>query len=119
MAGDTSSALRRARLSLIEAGDLLRSPTPAQLDRCEAALKATARELAACRAALGDAGGCPEALAEARGLRTALARARCLLESAADHHRRWSRVLGSLVGGYTARGEAAPVARPGRLILQG
>jgi hypothetical protein len=119
MAGNIPSAVRRARLALIEAGDLLCSPRPAQFDRCETALKAAAWELAAFRADVGDAGSCPEALAEARSLKTALERARRLLESAADHHRRWSRALGSLVGGYTARGEAAAVARPGRMLLQG
>jgi hypothetical protein len=125
MSGEICGALRRARLALIEAGDLLRSPRPARLERCEAALGLAVRELTACKAALGDGGNrpdalaCPETLAEARGLKTALERASRLLDSAADHHRRWSRVLGALVGGYTAQGEAAAVTPPSRTILRG
>ena len=125
MSGDSCGALRRARLALIEAGDLLRSPRPAQLERSEAVLGRAVRELTACRAALGDGENrpdaleCPETLAEARGLKTALERARRLLESAADHHRRRSRVLGALVGGYTAQGEAAAVTPSARMVLRG
>ena len=102
-------------MELIRAGHLLRSPSPEQLDKCRAGLERAAGNLGDCRAALSAAVGCPEALAEARGIRTALARVRHLMESAANHHRQWNRLLGSLVAGYTAQGEASPVTRPSRV----
>jgi hypothetical protein len=112
MAETVICSLRKVRSMSIEAADLLRSPRPAPLDRCAAVLKAAAHELAGCPAALGRAGDSAEALAEARGIQAVLRRARHLLESAAAFHRQWNGILGAMVGGYTSRGEAAPVTRP-------
>ena len=104
---------------MIRAGNLLRSPSPEQLDRCLAGLERATDHLGGCRAGLRGDAGRAEALAEARGVRTALARVRHLMESAANHHRLWNRLLGSLVAGYTAQGEASAVALPSRVSLQG
>ena len=119
MAEDVRSTLRGVRLELIRAGNLLRSPSPEQLDRCLAGLERATDHLGGCRAGLRGDAGRAEALAEARGVRTALARVRHLMESAANHHRLWNRLLGSLVAGYTAQGEASAVALPSRVSLQG
>ena len=42
-----------------------------------------------------------------------------LIEQGAEFHRGWARVLGSAVSGYTASGDAAPLAARGSVALEG
>jgi hypothetical protein len=63
----------------------------------------------------GDSG----VLAEVRAIRAKVHLAGHLLENAASYHAGWNRILGSMLRGYTARGEPPAVARPGRLAVEG
>ncbi len=58
-------------------------------------------------------------LLELQRLRQAAGRARKLLDKAAAYHAGWSAYLGSRAGGYQPGGEAAPLARPRRLLAEG
>jgi hypothetical protein len=109
--------LRAAGTEVGRACGLLESPSPAALEQSAGALESAASILSRCLAAPAalDCGAMEEALR----LRTALHNAGTLLQSAADYHAGWTRLLGSLSAGYTARGEAGPVVRPGRVSICG
>lgn len=58
-------------------------------------------------------------LAEVCEIRAKVRLAGYLLEAAAAYHAGWERILGSMLGGYTAHGEPPMVERQGRLRLEG
>jgi len=60
-----------------------------------------------------------EVLAEVCEIRAKVRLVGQLLESAAAYHNRWQRILASMLGGYTARGEPPAIECPGRLRLEG
>lgn len=104
---------------------LLVSPSGENLERCAGILEeATAGFLTEIRGACGPgASGVerqdPALVALAHELRAEVRVAGRLLDQARDYYAGWNQLLGCLSGGYTARGEAAPVARSGRVWLTG
>jgi hypothetical protein len=99
-----------ARQELGTACELLIDPSLENLDRCSSVLASAASRLASSR----------PAVQEARALRASLHRVRRLLETAANHHQHWHRILHAITAsGYTAAGNlAAPPAR-GRVSIEG
>ena len=110
---------RTARADVERVCTLLISPTPEVLDQCPNWLQRAGEALANLRPGLGPAKGNPQALAEAQQLHAAVGRARRLLDNAADYHRRWNQIMGTMSAGYLPGGDAAPVYRPGRVCLRG
>lgn len=99
-----------AQRELDAACELLIDPTPENLERCSCVM---ARAVSCLET------GKPAA-AETQLLRESVRRAGRLLESAADYHRQWVRILFRLTAsGYTAGGE--PDLRPvrGRVSMEG
>lgn|SRR5690349_6990889 len=109
--------LAAARLELDRAGELLLAPSPDALDRCSAALESTSHRLGQWPQ-LAAAAGDPDALAEAWRLRDSFRRAERLLQNAGDFHFNWFRLRGTMTGGYTHSGDAAPVLHGHRISLQ-
>ena len=56
--------------------------------------------------------------AEAWRVRRSFTRAAKLLEGAASFHGQWMAIRGTLTGGYTNRGEPAPVRHAGRICIE-
>jgi len=108
-----------ARAEVRRAVELLVDASPKAVEACHGALDRAVSELAGfrsqCAAARGNAG----ARSMAVGLRTEVLRAARLFESLAAFYRGWERILGAMSAGYTASGDAAPVARQGRFYCQG
>lgn len=96
---------------LREACQLLVQPSPDNLIRCLELLDAASRVL---RPVHDRA-----ALREAETLRELVTRAGALLESAADYHRRWAAVAGSMTAGYVASGLPGDYVPAGSLCLRG
>ena len=106
------------RAQLDSACDLLLSPTPDALDRCSVLLETAGRQMADCYSSLGEARGDAAAIEEAWRVRRSFLRAGKLLQNAASFHENWMSIRGSLTGGYTSRGEPAPVRHAGRICLE-
>ena len=108
-----------ARSEVKRACDLLVAPSPQALDTCQTALQRAVVELTNLPShgaeLLADAG----ARSAAHGLRAEVLRAARLLGSLSSFYQGWERILGALSAGYTANGDPAPVARPGRLCCRG
>jgi|SRR5579863_889025 len=88
---------------------LLLDPSPQNLDR-SSSLLSSAISLITHEKPLA---------AEAYALRAALERARQLLESAADYHCQWHRILRSMTAGYNAAGAPAALAAANQVSLRG
>jgi tRNA U34 5-methylaminomethyl-2-thiouridine-forming methyltransferase MnmC len=116
---DHLRTLQAACSDVRRASQLLCSPSPAQLDRCAALLRAAVARLEEWRALPGARNGAARALQEAFRLRAAILHAGGLLESAARYHAGWSRLIGAMSAGYAPGGAPAAVARPARLCLHG
>jgi hypothetical protein len=94
-------------------------PSPEALDECASRCQQAAEELAACLPHLHSADGRPKALAAAQRLQAAIRSSRRLLENAGAYHDGWRAILGAMSGGYTHRGEPAPVVvHSTRLVLR-
>jgi hypothetical protein len=106
--------LAQVRRQLDGACDRLTTPSPASLDACAHDLESAIGQLTACRPSPADA----EALEQAWHVRRSFLRARKLMESSAAFHENWTRVRGTISGGYTATGEAASIVHQGRICLQ-
>lgn len=111
--------LASARSAVEQSCRLLLNPTPEVLDRCFQVLSVAAGELAASRDLMAPFRGDAGVLAEICEIRVKVRLAGRLLETAASYHAKWNRILGSMLQGYTARGEPPAVARPGRLRVEG
>jgi hypothetical protein len=107
-----------ARAQLDAACSLLLAPTPAAVDQSAALLESAGRRLLDCRDGLSEQHGDAEVLVQAWSVRRSFQRAARLLENAARFHDNWIGVRGAMTGGYTSRGEPAPVRHPGRLCLE-
>jgi hypothetical protein len=118
---EDGKTLAEVQAEVQRACDLLRSPTPAAVDRCSIALASAISRLVdwSKRFHGGDRVSNRLALEEARRLRASVHRAAGLLESAAAYHAGWRKALGSLCAGYTASGAPADAAPPGRLCMRG
>jgi hypothetical protein len=97
---------------------LLLSPTPDALDRCSALLESATRQMEDCQARIGEAQGDAAAIEEAWRVRRSFERAGKLMENAARFHDNWMQLRGSITGGYTNRGEPAPVRHAGRICVE-
>jgi hypothetical protein len=106
------------RAQLDSACDLLLSPTPDALDRCSVLLESASHQMAACQSRIADARGDAAAIEAAWQVRRSFVRAGKLLENAARFHGDWLAVRGAMTGGYTNRGEPAPVRHTGRICLE-
>jgi len=111
--------LAAAHAAVARACGWLESPSPANLDRCAMMLEKAAADLAEGRGKLAEARRSAASLAEAHRLRGAIEGAGTLLHKAFEYHARWNQILGAMAGGYTATGDAAPVARRGRVLVRG
>jgi hypothetical protein len=104
------------RSDVDRACELLVSPSPGSLDRCSRVLEAAVHRLAESH----PQPGAPKAvLGEAYRLRAAVRRAASLLEGANGFHLNWSRLRDAMTGGYTGRGDPAPVPRGSRISIRG
>jgi len=110
--------LTATHAQLDAACDLLLSPTPQALDRCSTILEAASRQMAEYNDQIGSARGNSVAIEAAAKLRGSLQRARSLLENAGRFHFNWLAIRGALTGGYTDRGEPAPVRHARRICLE-
>jgi hypothetical protein len=110
--------LAATRAQLDAASEQLLSPTADAVDRCSALLESACSRLTDCRAEVAAAQGDAGALEEAWKLRRSFQRASKLLESAARFHDNWVAIRGTMTGGYTNRGEPAPLRHPGRVCLE-
>jgi len=106
------------RAQLDSACDLLISPTPEVLDRCSILLESASREMAECQSRIAEVRGDPAAIEEAWRVRRSFLRAGKLLANAARFHANWMSIRGALTGGYTDRGEPAPVRHAGRICIE-
>jgi hypothetical protein len=113
-----SEQLAATRAQLDAACELLIAPTPQALDQCSMILEAAGRQAAEHMPSLAEARGNGEAIAEAQRLHRSVQRARSLLENAGRFHIGWLAIRGTLTGGYTDRGEPAPVRHAGRVCLE-
>ena len=118
MAG-VGERMTAARAAVEQSCQLLLDPSPEALDRCAGFLSAAIGELAAGRDQMGPSKGDLGVSAEVRQIQAKVRLAGCLLENAAAYHFRWNRILGSMMRGYTARGEPPAVARHGCLAVEG
>lgn len=118
---DNGIALAGVLREVQRACDLLRSPTPAAVDRCSVVLGSAIARLVEWRKQFRAQSPASNRLVleEARRLRASVHRAARLLESAAAYHSGWRKALGALCAGYTASGAPADAAPPGRLFLRG
>ncbi len=116
---DNLKMIEAACSDVRQASRLLCSPSPAQLDRCAALLQAAVARLKERRGLPDAQRGAARPLAEALRLRTAIRRAGALLESAANYHAAWRRLIDAMSGGYAPGGAPAVVVRPARLCLRG
>ena len=118
-AANVVEGLSAARSQVERACGLLVSSSPEFLDGCPGLLERACSVMAESRPWLSGARGDPDALEEARRLQIAVRHAARLLENAGEYHAKWNRILGAMTGGYTTRGDPAPVIRPGRVCLTG
>jgi len=104
------------RSDVDRACELLVSPSPGSLDRCSRVLEAAIHRLAESQP---QSGAPPAVLGEAYRLRAAVRRAASLLEGANGFHLNWSHLRDAMTGGYTGRGDPAPVPRGSRISIRG
>ena len=108
--------LVRAREAIRNACFLAVEVSPQALDRCGTVLERAHTYLAAFSV---QDGWNPECHEEWKKLQAELVRFGMLLENAAGFYAGWLRLRGSLSGGYTARGEPAPVEPAARFSAEG
>src|SRR5262245_17267804 len=106
------------RVKLDAVCDLLLAPSAGALDECSGLLEGAARQLAACQGEAALSRGNPEAIEAVRDTRRSFLRAARLLENAAHFHTNWMAIRGAMTGGYTGRGEPAPVRHPRRISVE-
>jgi hypothetical protein len=116
---DMVEPLISVRRQLDRACDLLTNPTPDCMDACIALLETAATELA--KSIPNGSPNAPNraALEDALSLRNSFSRAFRLLQHAADFHRNWTLIRGAMTGGYTPRGDPAPVVHLNRICVEG
>ncbi len=118
-AANVAEGLAAARAEVERVCGLLVSASPEFLDGCPGLLQRACSVIGEFRPWMSEARGDGAAFEEAHRLQSAVRQAARLLESALDYHARWNRILGAMTGGYTERGDPAPVIRQGRVYLTG
>jgi len=106
------------RAQLDAACALLISPTPEVLDRCAVLLESAGRQMTECQAQIAGLRGDPTAIEGAWRVRLSFLKVGKLLANAARFHSDWMSVRGTLTGGYTDRGEPAPVRHARRIWIE-
>lgn len=116
---NVAEGLAAARSEVERVCGLLVNSSPEYLEGCPGLLQRACSVLAEFRPALSAAQGNRAVLEEARRLQFAVRHAARLLEGALHYHVQWNQILGAMTGGYTERGDPAPVLRSGRICLTG
>jgi hypothetical protein len=119
MPEDTAGDLGSARTQMETAWRLLILASPQDLEHCEAALAAAAKELSAARRLWGETAPCSADAAQVRKLRTQVLLVRRLIEKGQEYYGTWQRVLAAMTGGYSPDGSPAPLCQRGRISLAG
>ena len=116
---DAASGLAAVRVEVEGACRSLVLASPEALSYCEGALERAAEALRRGRAAWDWKSAGAAARIEASRLQTGIRRAGRLLSSASGYHAGWLRILSAMAGGYSPRGEAAPMPGMRRISLEG
>jgi hypothetical protein len=116
---DAASGLAAVRVEVEGACRSLVLASPEALSYCEGALARAAEALRRGRAAWDWKSAGAAARIEASRLQAAIRRATRLLSSASRYHAGWLRILSAMSGGYSPRGEAAPMPGLRRISLEG
>jgi len=116
---DAASGLAAVRVEVEGACRALVLASPEALACCEGALQRAAEALRQGRAAWDWESASEAAKIEASRLQAGIRRAGRLLSSASRYHAGWRRILSAMTGGYSPRGEAAPLPGMGRFSLEG
>jgi hypothetical protein len=114
MTGDTDLRQSAGR-QLQEACQLLVTPTPENLARCLKLLDAASHALRPGIAPVSNR----KSLREVESLRDLVRRAGALLECAAEYHRKWATLAGTMTAGYAAGGQPGQYVASGTLCLRG
>jgi hypothetical protein len=115
----SAARLAAARLEVRRACELLVEASPEALERCQGALEHAVSELGEFQSKCSAVTEIATARSTAHGLRAEVRRAAGLLQSLADFHHGWARILGAMSLGYTSTGDPATVGRQGRLYCRG
>jgi hypothetical protein len=116
---DAARGLAAVRTEVEGACRLLVLASPDALTRCEGALERAAEVLRQGRAGWDWKSAGEAARIEALRLQAGIRRAGRLLGSASGYHAGWLQILSAMAGGYSARGEAAPMPDMWRISLEG
>ena len=118
MQTDVASGLAAVRLEMESASRALELASPEALAGCEAALGRAAAVLRQGHREWDWKSAGVAARAEAERLPSVARRAGRLVSSACRYHEGWRRILFSMAGGYSARGEAVSLTAPRRISLE-
>lgn len=118
MSGTLLEQFAAASAELDRACEVLLSPTPEALERCSSVLDSAVCRIESFGPQLAEARGDARALEAAYRVRRSFLHAAQLLENAASFHGTWLSIRGAMTGGYTDRGEAAPLRQIGRLSIE-
>ena len=116
---DAASGLAAVRAEVEGACRSLVLASPEALTGCEGALQRAAQALQRGQTAWDWKSAGEGAKLEAARLQTGIRRAGRLLSSASRYHAGWLRILSAMSGGYSSRGEAAPMPGLRRISLEG
>lgn len=119
MAVDAASGLAAVGAEVENACRSLVLASPEALACCEGVLQRAAEALRRGQAAWDWKSAGEAARTEASRLQAGIRRAGRLLSSASRYHAGWLRILAAMTGGYSPRGEAAPLPGMGRISLEG
>lgn len=119
MQADVVSGLAAVRLEVESACRSLVLASPEALTSCERALQRAAVVLRQGRVAWDWKSAGEAARIETAGLQAGIRRAGRLLSSATRYHAGWLRILSAMTGGYSPRGEAAPMPGIRRISIEG
>lgn len=117
--GTVIEVLAATRVQLEAAGNLLLAPSDVEaVERCSVLLQAAGSRMAESRHDWAGVQGDAEAMEEVWNVRRSFVRTARLLESARRFHENWAAIRGAMTGGYTNRGEPAPVLARARVCLE-
>ena len=113
--------LQEARNQLVHLRELLATPTPELLGQCAPLLEEAIRCMREVErdAAASGLNRKEELRKELRHLHTELTIIGKLMDQASDFYFTWASLLSVAGGGYTPRGEAAPLAAAARISVSG
>jgi hypothetical protein len=110
----------RTNIAALRAALLLPALSPDDLIACVPGLSMAAARLSTVEQELRDQPAIPIDVARnLKSLKSELRAAAKLIEHGAEFHRGWARLLGSAAAGYTASGDAVPLAVQGTVALEG